>query len=293
MLPQSRNTTVRSAMSAGGAWIRPSSENRRYSRGSGRSSGEMNIAESLPSALEQALHRHQRAERVAVGVLVRGEHEARVLAQALEHQLACVGRRLASARRRSRAPIASLDQLLHAQRAVGRLVVDELERRRALQAQLAGEARLQVAVGAAQALERRLALGLGGAPPSPSTLTYTRAWRRSGLVLTSVTVTNPTRGSFRSPATASPITWRIASSTRRIRPVLILPVQFPADAAVPAGRLRPAARQPCSGRPLRRTARAPPGASRRSPARRPRAGPGSWRARSRTRSRWRPRARRR
>src|ERR1700741_929832 len=57
----------------------------------------------------------------------------------------------------------------------------------------------------------------------PSTLTYTRACLRSGLVLTSVTVMNPTRGSFTSPASASPITWRIASSTRRILGLLILP----------------------------------------------------------------------
>src|SRR5271154_3096191 len=62
-------------------------------------------------------------------------------------------------------------------------------------------------------------------PSSPSTLTYTRAWLRSALVFTSVTVTNPTRGSFSSPASASPNTWRIASSTRRIRPLLILSVQ--------------------------------------------------------------------
>ncbi len=47
MLPQSRNTTVRSAMSAGGCWISPSSGKKRYSRGSGRSSGEMNITRVL------------------------------------------------------------------------------------------------------------------------------------------------------------------------------------------------------------------------------------------------------
>src|SRR6185436_19578548 len=58
----------------------------------------------------------------------------------------------------------------------------------------------------------------------PNTLTKTRAWRRSALVRTSVTVTNPTRGSLRSRFTASPSTSRTASSTRRMRapPELIL-----------------------------------------------------------------------
>src|SRR6185312_1021284 len=57
---------------------------------------------------------------------------------------------------------------------------------------------------------------------SPRTLTNTRAWRRSGLVLTPVTVTNPTRGSWRSLAIASLSTSRTASSTRRMRPSAIL-----------------------------------------------------------------------
>ncbi len=167
MLPQSRNTTVRSAMSAGGCVISPSSAKKRYSRGSGRSSGEMNIAESLPSALQQPLHRHERAERVAVGVLVGGEHEALVLAQAREHELArlATGGISLMAPRSPRSPTPLRrelwrlrDQLLDAQRAIGRVVVEELERRRALEVQLAGDARLQEAVGAAQAVERRLAL---------------------------------------------------------------------------------------------------------------------------------------
>jgi len=38
-------------------------------------------------------------------------------------------------------------------------------------------------------------LAYASAASSPSTLTYTRAWRRSELVFTAVTVTNPTRGS--------------------------------------------------------------------------------------------------
>src|SRR3954451_7848971 len=51
----------------------------------------------------------------------------------------------------------------------------------------------------------------------PSTLTYTRAWRRSEVVLTLVIVTKPIRGSCRSWATASVSTCLTASSTRRIR----------------------------------------------------------------------------
>jgi hypothetical protein len=42
----------------------------------------------LAQDAEHALHRHQRAQRVAVRVFVGGEHEALVLAQPLEHELA-------------------------------------------------------------------------------------------------------------------------------------------------------------------------------------------------------------
>src|SRR5688572_25536830 len=52
---------------------------------------------------------------------------------------------------------------------------------------------------------------------SPSTETYTRALRRSGLVSTDVTVTKPTRGSRRSPAMWVERTSFTASLTRRIR----------------------------------------------------------------------------
>ena len=49
MLPQSRKTTVRSAMSAGGSWKTSSSGKKRYSIGSGNSFAARNITESLPS----------------------------------------------------------------------------------------------------------------------------------------------------------------------------------------------------------------------------------------------------
>src|SRR3954453_15489601 len=56
----------------------------------------------------------------------------------------------------------------------------------------------------------------------PSTLTYTRPWRRSALVSTAVTVTNPMRGSLRPAAMRAQRTSRSASLTRRMRPPLIL-----------------------------------------------------------------------
>ena len=75
--------------------------------------------------------------------------------------------------------------------AVDRLVVDELERRRPLHSQLAADRLLEEAVRGRQPRQR-----LARSASSPSTLTYTRAWRRSGLVSTEVTVTKPMRGSF-------------------------------------------------------------------------------------------------
>src|SRR5207253_3084228 len=53
----------------------------------------------------------------------------------------------------------------------------------------------------------------------PRTLTKTLACRRSGEVSTPVTVTKPILGSLSSP-TASDSTWRTASLTRRIRPLM-------------------------------------------------------------------------
>ena len=51
----------------------------------------------------------------------------------------------------------------------------------------------------------------------PMTLTQTLAWRRSGVVSTSVIVTNPIRGSATSRAMIAPISWRSSSSTRSVR----------------------------------------------------------------------------
>ena len=85
------------------------------------------------------------------------------------------------------------EQLLDVHRAVGRLVVDERQRRRALHPQLAS----RPAAGAARARTAAPPATRRAVASSPRTVTNTRAWRRSGLVLTSVTVTKPMRGSLR------------------------------------------------------------------------------------------------
>src|SRR5215210_5075555 len=55
----------------------------------------------------------------------------------------------------------------------------------------------------------------------PSTETYTRAWRKSLLVSTEVTVTNPMRGSLMPSASRADTTSRTASFTRRIRSAIL------------------------------------------------------------------------
>src|SRR3954452_16687333 len=70
--------------------------------------------------------------------------------------------------------------------------------------------------------ERRPASASSRSASSPRTLTKTRALRRSGLVSTPVTVTNPIRGSLRSPEMCAEITSRTASLTRRILAPAIL-----------------------------------------------------------------------
>src|SRR5881397_2771022 len=65
------------------------------------------------------------------------------------------------------------------------------------------------------------------ASSSPSTLKYTRALRRSGLVSTPVTVTKPMRGSFRPAASCAERTSLTASFTLRIRALAILVDRLP------------------------------------------------------------------
>ena len=206
-----------------------SSAGQRYSRGSGRSLARDEHLRALAQRRQQAVHRRS-ASRARLRPGARGwPRRSWRRADALEHEPpGAVDRFLALmpsdpsrfARRSSAAVDLGLDHGVQAHRPVSGVVVGEVERRRALERQLARDATLQVAVRAAQTCQRvRLS-----PRPRRSTLTYTRAWLRSALVLTSVTVTNPTLGSFKSEASASPITCLIASSTRRIRSELILPV---------------------------------------------------------------------
>src|SRR3954465_5370335 len=60
----------------------------------------------------------------------------------------------------------------------------------------------------------------------PRTLTNTRAWRRSGLVSTAVTVTKPMRGSLRPSAIRAERTSRRASLTLRMRSAATLLPQY-------------------------------------------------------------------
>ena len=96
--------------------------------------------------------------------------------------------------RAAHSPTLPLEQLVDAQAALDRVVVDEVQRRRVLEPQLAGDPALQEAVGGAQAVQR--------APrarrASPSTRHVDACVAKVWDVSTAVTVTNPTRGSFRS-----------------------------------------------------------------------------------------------
>ena len=200
-------------MSSGGAASSPSKCMSRYSYGSGNSSGDMYISRVLAELDQDPVHREQRAEGVAVGSLVGCEKQLVGLAQ-LRHdrlQLGC-----GDAHR----PVSSSSSSLIRIAPVDRLVVDELERRGALEPQLVPDPRLEVAVGrrAGPPASARARLA------SPSTLTKTRAWRRSGLVSTAVTVTNPMRGSLRPSASRADRTSLTASFTRLMRsPATLVP----------------------------------------------------------------------
>ena len=227
MLPQSRKITVRSARSAGGSWKTSSSGRKRYSTGSGNSFAARNITESLPSASSISMHRQQRAERVAVGVLVGGEQEALPCAD-------LVGARSSSV-------LTSSGRLGHLGRAgerCGRRARRSRRSGRSASASASSAARAAIAPGGTRGTSaaRRGSSSRSASPPS--TLTYTRAVRRSGLVSTAVTVTNPIRGSFSSVAMASPRTSRITSLTRRIRAVAIAVPTITARGAAPGDPLR-------------------------------------------------------
>ena len=146
------------------------------------------IDASLPSCVERELRREQRAERVAVGVLVGHDEEAVVRRGSRPRPPAGQLVRLSSG-------ASSSISLRHADPALDRRIVFEGQLRRPLQPQLARDPRLEDAVRGRRA--RRASAR--ACVSEPSTLTKTRAWRRSGDVSTPVTVTKPIRGSFSSP----------------------------------------------------------------------------------------------
>src|SRR6185312_5678707 len=203
---------------------------------------------------QDAVHRHERSERVAVGVLVGDEHEPRRVAQLVEDLLAGVGldgahacSSMSRSRRCARSAVSSWKKV-----SVGVCLRRSSPPMRPCRKPCA---------------ERSPSSEALTASASPRTLTYTRAWLRSGLVLTSVTVTNPTRGSFTSWVSTSLRTSRTASSTRRILSKLILSLPRPRTRSGSAPRARPrgngSAATPRRDRPPARA-----GAASRSSARR-------------------------
>src|SRR5581483_10984826 len=104
-----------------------------------------------------------------------------------------------------------VDQLRHPDAALDRGIVFEGHVRRALQAELAREARLDDGMRGLEARFRSL----------PRTDTNTLASRRSGETETPVIVTRPILGSFSVP-TASATTARTDSFTRRMRSLIAL-----------------------------------------------------------------------
>ena len=160
---------------------------------------------------EHRLHGDERAQRVAVGVLVGDEQEAVVLADLLEHAVAAGQDGV----RRSPSPSEDLGDA-HAR--VDRRVVGELSVGVCLRRSSWATRRCRKPWA-----ERKPARLASRSSSVPSTETNTRACRRSGLVFTAVTVTNPTRGSLRSCVTASLKTALTASSTRRILSEAMLP----------------------------------------------------------------------
>src|SRR4051812_4970767 len=175
----------------------------------------------LAERAQDLVHPDERAERVAVGVLVREQDELRRRADLVEHLLARLDRDL----RPERAHAGGASCSRSASTRAARSAVWS-------SSNWSSGVRLRRSSAATRlwrnpCADCRPASVASCSDSGPRTLTYTRAWRRSGLVLTSVTVTNPMRGSFSSCARASPSTCRIASSTRRILAALILALRHP------------------------------------------------------------------
>src|ERR1700761_24367 len=160
MLPQSRNTIVRSPTSAGGSETSPSRGRKPYSWGSGRSWASMNMTQSLPISVRIA--RIATSEPIAspsgfswatTTSRPASRSSERTRSRAERSPLAVTGLLLGLA-------LLLVDQLRDAHPLVHRVVVLEGERRRVLERQLIGEAPLEEAVGRAQAIHAGHALGV-------------------------------------------------------------------------------------------------------------------------------------
>ena len=93
MLPQSRKTIVRSSRSSGGVRLQAVEVEEAVLVGQRELVGGHEHHRVLAERPQHAVHRDERAERVAVGVLVRDEDEALAVAQLVEDALARLGLR--------------------------------------------------------------------------------------------------------------------------------------------------------------------------------------------------------
>ena len=148
------------------------------------------------------MHGEQRAERVAVGVLVRGEQELVRAAQLLDDLV--------------RSPVAML--IASSNSSVIRIPrsIDSSKTNSSVGVRFIRSSRAIAACSTPWADASPASVSVRSAS-SPSTLTYTRAWRGRGLCLPTVTVTNPMRGSFSPSAIRAERTSRTASFTLRMR----------------------------------------------------------------------------
>src|SRR5918992_1477547 len=160
MLPQSRNTTVRSPTSAGGSPTRSSKVHSRYSHGRGNSSGDMNMTVSLPSCLRIQCMASSEPSASPSGFswVVRSSLSAwRSSSTTWPCSVATGGIRV------------FFQKLADSHPPINRLVIEELQGRCPLEAKFGGDRPLQKTVGGTQARERRSPLIL------PTQHTYVNA----------------------------------------------------------------------------------------------------------------------
>src|ERR1700744_4862402 len=156
MLPQSRNTSVRSSRLSGAEVTSPSSCRKWYSYGSGNSPSAMNIRQSLPTAVSRCWVATSDPSASPSGfswVTTISFADPRSPSSA-----ACRPERSIGSTRLPLVIVVILrEQFSDPHSTVDRFVVVERERRRVLQSQLGGETLLQIAVRRAQALKAVLA----------------------------------------------------------------------------------------------------------------------------------------